>query len=99
MEKLDINGLNQLKLQISESLKNNKDSKDIDYNYPFQKTDTHHQIMTQMLHSMTNIKKHFYLIDLDELLHIVQALKKATIFIFSLLLVIILWQNLSNKVC
>ena len=49
MEKLDINGLNQLKLQISESLKNNKDSKDIDYNYPFQKTDTHHQIMTQML--------------------------------------------------
>ena len=32
MEKLDINGLNQLKLQISESLKNNKDLKEIDYN-------------------------------------------------------------------
>ena len=31
MEKLDINGLNQLKLQISESLKNNKDLKEIIY--------------------------------------------------------------------
>lgn len=100
MEKLDINGLNQLKLQISESLKNNKDSKDIDYNYPFQKTDTHHQIMTQMLSLYEQtLKNTFNLIDLDELLHIVQALKKPIIFIFSLLLVIILWQNLSNKVC
>lgn len=84
MEKLDINGLNQLKLQISESLKNNKDSKDIDYNYPFQKTDTHHQIMTQMLSLYEQtLKNTFNLIDLDELLHIVQALKKANnIYIF-----------------
>ena len=55
MEKLDINGLNQLKLQISESLKNNKDSKDIDYNYPFQKTDTHHQIMLQFIKKFTEV--------------------------------------------
>ena len=33
MEKLEINGLNQLKLQISESLKNNENLKNIDYNY------------------------------------------------------------------
>ena len=44
MEKLEINGLNQLKLQISESLKNNENLKNIDYNYPFQKTNTHYQI-------------------------------------------------------
>ena len=49
MEKLEINGLNQLKLQISESLKNNENLKNIDYNYPFQKTNTHYQILTQML--------------------------------------------------
>ena len=84
MEKLDINGLNQLKLQISESLKNNKDLKEIDYNYPFKKTDTHHQIMTQMLSLYEQtLKNTFNLIDLDELLHIVQALKKANnIYIF-----------------
>ena len=63
MEKLDINGLNQLKLQISESLKNNKDLKEIDYKQ--------------------TLKNTFNLIDLDELLHIVQALKKANnIYIF-----------------
>ena len=84
MEKLDINGLNQLKLQISESLKNNKDLKEIDYNYPFKKTDTHHQIMTLMLSLYEQtLKNTFNLIDLDELLHIVQALKKANnIYIF-----------------
>lgn len=84
MEKLDINGLNQLKLQISESLKNNKDTKEIDYNYPFQKTNTHHQIMTQMLELYDQtLKNTFNLVDLDELLHIVQALKNANnIYVF-----------------
>lgn len=84
MEKLDINGLNQLKLHISESLKNNENSKEVDYNYPFQKTDTHYQIMSQMLELYDQtLKNTFNLIDLDELLHIVQALKKANnIYIF-----------------
>lgn len=84
MEKLDINGLNQLKLQISESLKNNKDTKEIDYNYPFQKTNTHHQIMTQMLELYDQtLKNTINLIDLDVLLHTVQALKNAkNIYIF-----------------
>lgn len=84
MEKLEINGLNQLKLQISESLKNNENLKNIDYNYPFQKTYTHYQILTQMLELYDQtLKNTINLIDLDVLLHTVQALKKANnIYIF-----------------
>lgn len=84
MEKLEINGLNQLKLQISESLKNNENLKNIDYNYPFQKTNTHYQILTQMLELYDQtLKNRINLIDLDVLLHTVQALKKANnIYIF-----------------
>lgn len=84
MEKLEINGLNQLKLQISESLKNNENLKDIDYNYPFQKTNTHYQIMSQMLELYDQtLKNTINLINLDVLLHTVQALKKANhIYIF-----------------
>lgn len=84
MEKLEINGLNQLKLQISESLKNNGNLKNIDYNYPFQKTNTHYQILTQMLELYDQtLKNTINLIDLDVLLHTVQALKKANnIYIF-----------------
>lgn len=83
-EKLEINGLNQLKLQISESLKNNENLKNIDYNYPFQKTNTHYQILTQMLELYDQtLKNTINLIDLDVLLHTVQALKKANnIYIF-----------------
>ena len=84
MEKLEINGLNQLKLQISESLKNNENLKNIDYNYPFQKTNTHYQILTQMLELYDQtLKNTINIIDLDVLLHTVQALKKANnIYIF-----------------
>lgn len=84
MEKLEINGLNQLKLQISESLKNNENLKNIDYNYLFQKTNTHYQILTQMLELYDQtLKNTINLIDLDVLLHTVQALKKANnIYIF-----------------
>ena len=84
MEKLEINGLNQLKLQISESLKNNENLKNIDYNYPFQKTNPHYQILTQMLELYDQtLKNTINLIDLDVLLHTVQALKKANnIYIF-----------------
>lgn len=84
MEKLEINGLNQLKLQISESLKNNENLKNIDYNYPFQKTNTHYQILNQMLELYDQtLKNTINLIDLDVLLHTVQALKKANnIYIF-----------------
>ena len=84
MEKLEINGLNQLKLQISESLKNNENLKNIYYNYPFQKTNTHYQILTQMLELYDQtLKNTINLIDLDVLLHTVQALKKANnIYIF-----------------
>ena len=84
MEKLEINGLNQLKLQISESLKNNENLKNIDYNYPFQKTNTHYQILTQMLELYDQtLKNTINLIDLDVLLHTGQALKKANnIYIF-----------------
>ena len=84
MEKLEIIGLNQLILQISESLKNNENLKNIDYNYPFQKTNTHYQILTQMLELYDQtLKNTINLIDLDVLLHTVQALKKANnIYIF-----------------
>ena len=84
MEKLEINGLNQLKLQISESLKNNENLKNIDCNYPFQKANTHYQILTQMLELYDQtLKNTINLIDLDVLLHTVQALKKANnIYIF-----------------
>lgn len=84
MEKLEINGLNQLKLQISESLKNNENLKNIDYNYPFRKTNTHYQILTQMLELYDQtLKNTINLIDLNVLLHTVQALKKANnIYIF-----------------
>ena len=87
IEKLEINGLNQLKLQISESLKNNENLKNIDYNYPFQKTNTHYQILTQMLELYDQtLKNTINLIDLDVLLHTVQALKKANnIYIFPIL--------------
>ena len=50
IEKLELSGLNQLKIQISLQLENLKDENhDVDYNYPFHRHNTHHQIMSKML--------------------------------------------------
>ena len=85
IEKLDLSGLNQLKLQVSLSLQNEKkNDSNIDYNYPFTKLDSHHQIMEQMLSLYDQtLKSTFNLIDLDIFLKVVQALYNAqNIYLF-----------------
>ena len=79
MEKLDLSGINELKLKLA----NDKNSyievmKDVDYNYPFHKHNTHHQIMTKMLSLYDQtLKSTFNLIDLDTFLKVEQALYNA----------------------
>lgn len=85
IEKLELNGLSDLKIQLSQHLESYKKEKtETDYNYPFPPHSTHHQIMTQMttLYNQT-VKSTYNLIDLDTFLKIIQVLKKAkTIAIF-----------------
>ena len=86
VEKLGLSGFNQLKVQVSLQLDNysHKD-KEVDYNYPFQKHDTHHQIMEKMssLYDQT-IRSTIELIDLKVFLKVIQALYNANhIIIFS----------------
>lgn len=79
IEKLGLSGLNQLKVQISLQLESRQDEKQVvDYNYPFHKFNTHHQIMTKMfsLYDQT-LKSTFNLIDLDVFLKVIQTLHKA----------------------
>lgn len=79
IEKLEISGLNQLKVQVSEYLETHKEENHtVDYNYPFHKHNTHHQIMTKMLalYDQT-LKSTFNLIDLDIFLKVIQALHHA----------------------
>lgn len=79
IEKLNLSGLNQLKVQISLQLENMKQEKHIvDYNYPFHKLNTHHQIMTRMLSLYDQtLKSTFNLIDLDIFLETIQTLYNA----------------------
>lgn len=79
IEKLELNGLADLKMQLSNHLENyQKEKTETDYNYPFPPHSTHHQIMTKMtsLYDQT-IKSTYNLIDLDNFLKVIQALKKA----------------------
>lgn len=85
IDKIGLSGLNQLKVQLSLQLKDSKDdSNEIDYNYPFQKNNTHHQIMTKMLSLYEQtINSTFNLIDLDTFLEVIQTLHKAdNIYLF-----------------
>ncbi len=79
IEKLDLSGFNQLKMQVAQYLTNYKTpTANVDYNYPFEKNNTHHQIFEKLisLYEQT-LKSTFNLIDLDEVLKIVQQLDKA----------------------
>lgn len=85
IEKLGLSGLNQLKIQLSLQLENRKQEKyDVDYNYPFHKHNTHHQIMSKMLSLYDQtLQSTFNLIDLDIFLKVIQALfnaKNITVF-------------------
>lgn len=50
LEKLELSGLNELKVQISKQLEStHQEKQDVDFNYPFHKQNTHYQIMSKML--------------------------------------------------
>lgn len=78
IEKLDLSGFNQLKLEISLNLDKFKEEDNVDYNYPFNEKDTQYQIMNKMswlyCHAVQSTLK---LIDLEELLKVVNILYKA----------------------
>ncbi len=79
IEKLELSGLSQLKMLLSSQheayLQENKNT---DYNYPFEKNATHHQIMEQML-SLYNqtLASTFNLIDLDTFIKVCQVMYQA----------------------
>ena len=79
IEKLELSGLSQLKMLVSSQYETYlQERKDADYNYPFQKNQTHHQIMTQMLSLYEQtLTSTFNLIDLDMFLKVVQVLYQA----------------------
>lgn len=79
IKKLGLSGFNQLKAQITLQLENmQQENHDVDYNYPFHKLNTHHQIMTNMLSLYDQtLKSTFNLIDLDVFLKVVQTLYNA----------------------
>lgn len=78
-KKLDLNGLAQLKVLVSTSIRDYlKEKNGIDYNYPFTQTETQYQITVKMKElyeqTLTALNN---LIDLDQLRLIASALKKA----------------------
>jgi len=79
IEKLGFSGLNQLKVQISLQLEKRKpENHSVDYNYPFHKLNTHHQIMSKMLSLYDQtLKSTFNLVDLDVFLKVIQTLYNA----------------------
>jgi DNA-binding MurR/RpiR family transcriptional regulator len=79
IEKLELSGLAQLKMFISSQHEAFlKEKRETDYNYPFQKDATHHQIMSQMLSLYEQtLTSTFNLIDLDVFLKVVQLLYQA----------------------
>lgn len=85
LDKLEVNGIHELKLLlISDREYYIQERESVDYNYPFDKKATHHQIMKQMeqLYSQT-VTSTFNLIDLDIYLKVVQSLYDShNIFLF-----------------
>lgn len=79
LEKLGLSGLNELKaLMIKQLNQYQVDKQDVDYNYPFEKNSTHHQIMTKMLNLYEQtLHSTFHLIDLEVVLKVVQVLYNA----------------------
>ncbi|HRM89750.1 MAG TPA: MurR/RpiR family transcriptional regulator, partial [Thomasclavelia ramosa] len=78
-KKLELNGLAQLKVMVSTSIRDYlKEKKTIDYNYPFSQNETQYQITMKMkeLYEQTLIASN-NLIDLDQLRLIASALKNA----------------------
>lgn len=78
-KKLELNGLAQLKVMVSTSIRDYlKEKKTIDYNYPFTQNETQYQISVKLkeLYEQTlTISNN--LIDLEQLRKIASALKKA----------------------
>ncbi len=84
MEKMEISGLTELKLQVSTHQMSYDQEKNVDYNYPFSPYNTHYEIMSKMdaLYNQT-IKSTRNLIDLEVFGQVVQTLynyKEITIF-------------------
>lgn len=78
-KKLKLNGLSQLKMVVSNSIRDYmKEKNGIDYNYPFSQNETQYQITVKMkeLHEQTLTTLN-NLIDLEQLRLIALALKKA----------------------
>lgn len=78
-KKLDLNGLAQLKVMVSISIKDYlKEKRKIDYNYPFTQNETQYQISVKLkeLYEQTLITSN-NLIDLEQLRLIATAIKKA----------------------
>lgn len=78
-KKLKLNGLSQLKMVVSNSIRDYmKEKKGIDYNYPFSQNETQYQITVKMKElyeqTLTTLNN---LIDLEQLRLIALALKKA----------------------
>ncbi|WP_346678089.1 MurR/RpiR family transcriptional regulator [Erysipelatoclostridium sp. An173] len=78
-KKLKLNGLSQLKMVVSNSIRDYmKEKNDIDYNYPFSQNETQYQITVKMKElyeqTLTTLNN---LIDLEQLRLIALALKKA----------------------
>ncbi|HIU13693.1 MAG TPA: MurR/RpiR family transcriptional regulator [Candidatus Fimiplasma intestinipullorum] len=79
INKLGLNGLNELKLRINADYESYlSEKKSVDYNYPFHKQNTPHQIMTKMiaLYDQT-LQSTLNLVDLDSLSKAVSLLEKS----------------------
>lgn len=79
MNKLDLNGLNELKLRINADYERYlSEKKSVDYNYPFHKQNTPHQIITKMiaLYDQT-LQSTLNLVDLDSLSKAISLLEKS----------------------
>ncbi|MFR7590997.1 MAG: MurR/RpiR family transcriptional regulator [Longibaculum sp.] len=79
IEKLQLSGLSQLKMMVSSQYEAYlHENKNTDYNYPFQKNATHHQIMSQMLSLYEQtLSSTFNLIDLEMFLKVIQIIDQA----------------------
>lgn len=77
LNKLELSGLNELKLKIQEHLKKYNAAHQVNYNYPFLPHSTHYTIMETMdeLYNQT-IQDTRNLVDLEEFLKVIQALDK-----------------------
>lgn len=79
-DKLDLSGFNDLKMKISSAMKSKDDNITyVNYNFPFEKNDTHYQVMSKMftLHKQT-LQSTIDLIDLDVFHKIIHVLYNAS---------------------